>query len=98
MIEVSQFQVQVIGTPGHTPGDVTFEIDGDLFCGDLLFHGSIGRTDFPGGDFQTLITSVAKLRQDIPATTPVHPGHMGSTSLGEELGVQSFPDWTDTNV
>lgn len=90
MIEVSQFQVQVIGTPGHTPGDVTYEIAGHLFCGDLLFQQSIGRTDFPGGDFQTLITSVAKLAKMFPANTPVHPGHMGSTSIGDELATNPF--------
>ena len=50
-----------LGTPGHTPGDLTFEIAGHLFCGDLLFHRSVGRTDFPGGDFPALLASVARL-------------------------------------
>ena len=80
----------VIATPGHTPGDLTFEIGGHLFCGDLLFHGSVGRTDFPGGDFAQLLASVARLASRYPRSTPVHPGHMQSTTLGEELAHNPF--------
>ena len=93
-----RLRVKVIGTPGHGPGDVTFDVDGDLFCGDLLFHGSVGRTDFPGGDFHALLTSVAKLAARYPATTAVHPGHMDSTTLGEELAFNPFLTGLDTNV
>jgi len=89
-IAVGSFTVTVIATPGHTPGDVTFEIAGHLFCGDLLFHRSVGRTDFPGGDFPTLLGSVAKLVERFPAETPVHPGHMQSTTLGDELRHNPF--------
>jgi glyoxylase-like metal-dependent hydrolase (beta-lactamase superfamily II) len=90
IVEVGRFQVLTIATPGHTPGDLTFEIGGHLFCGDLLFRQSIGRTDFPGGDFDTLIGSVAKLAKMFPKNTPVHPGHMGSTALGDELATNPF--------
>jgi glyoxylase-like metal-dependent hydrolase (beta-lactamase superfamily II) len=90
VVEVGRFQVLTIATPGHTPGDLTFEIGGHLFCGDLLFRQSIGRTDFPGGDFDTLIGSVAKLAKMFPKNTPVHPGHMGSTALGDELATNPF--------
>jgi hydroxyacylglutathione hydrolase len=90
VLSVGALTVSVISTPGHTPGDVTFDIDGHLFPGDLLFRGSVGRTDFPGGDFATLLTSVAKLAARYPGSTPVHPGHMESTTLGEELAANPF--------
>ena len=98
VLAIGQLQVKVIGTPGHGLGDVTFDVDGDLFCGDLLFHGSVGRTDFPGGDFHSLLSSVAKLAARYPATTAVHPGHMDSTTLGEELAFNPFLTGLDTNV
>jgi len=89
-VSVGSFSASVIATPGHTPGDLTFDIAGHLFCGDLLFHRSVGRTDFPGGDFPTLLASVAKLVKLYPADTPVHPGHMQSTTLGDELRHNPF--------
>jgi hydroxyacylglutathione hydrolase len=81
---------RVVTTPGHTPGDLTFEIGGHLFCGDLLFAGSVGRTDFPGGDFDTLLASIARLIRTYPKETPIHPGHMQSSTLGEELAHNPF--------
>ena len=90
VIAVGRLQVTAIETPGHSPGDMTFEIGGNLFCGDLLFRRSVGRTDFPGGDFDTLLASVAKLMRRYPPETPVHPGHMESTTLGEELQFNPF--------
>jgi hydroxyacylglutathione hydrolase len=89
-VNVGGFTADVIGTPGHSPGDLTFAIEGHLFCGDLLFSGSVGRTDFPGGDFAQLLASVAKLARRYPPSAPVHPGHMGSTTLGQELATNSF--------
>ncbi len=89
-VTVGSFTVSAVATPGHTPGDLTFEIGGHLFCGDLLFHRSVGRTDFPGGDFPTLLGSVAKLIERYPESTPVHPGHMQSTTLGDELKHNPF--------
>jgi glyoxylase-like metal-dependent hydrolase (beta-lactamase superfamily II) len=89
-VSVGSFIASVIATPGHTPGDLTYEIAGNLFCGDLLFYRSVGRTDFPGGDFPTLLASVAKLGQCYPAATPIHPGHMQSTTMGEELAHNPF--------
>lgn len=87
---MGDLRVLTIETPGHSPGDVTFEIGGHLFCGDLLFYRSVGRTDFAGGDFDTLLNSVAKLMRRFPPETPVHPGHMESTTLGEELKFNPF--------
>ena len=89
-LPVGSFSVKAIATPGHTPGDLTYEIDGNLFCGDLLFWGSVGRTDFPGGDFPTLLNSVKELTEIYPAETQVYPGHSESTILGEEISSNPF--------
>ena len=89
-LAVGDLAVTVLSTPGHTPGDLTFDIDGQLFCGDLLFHGSVGRTDFPGGDFAQLVASISRLISRYSSSTSVHPGHMGSTTLGEELAHNPF--------
>jgi glyoxylase-like metal-dependent hydrolase (beta-lactamase superfamily II) len=89
-VKVGGLTATVIATPGHTPGDITFDIEGRLFPGDLLFYRSIGRTDFPGGDFAELLASVAKLAARYPASTPVYPGHMQSTTLGDELAENPF--------
>ncbi len=90
VFEVGSLSVKVLATPGHTPGDVTFDIDGALFCGDLLFNGSVGRTDFPGGDFGQLLASVGRLGGLYPPETRVYPGHMQATSLGHELRHNQF--------
>jgi hydroxyacylglutathione hydrolase len=89
-VKVGDLSIKVIATPGHTPGDVTYDIEGALFCGDLLFCGSVGRTDFPGGDFGKLLASVGRLVEQYPAETRVYPGHMGPTSLGQELKHNPF--------
>ncbi|MBN1321879.1 MAG: MBL fold metallo-hydrolase [Thermoleophilia bacterium] len=89
-LSVGALRVTVIATPGHTPGDITFDIGGHLFPGDLVFYRSVGRTDFPGGDFAELLNSVRKLAQRYPTETPVHPGHMQSTTLHEELAMNPF--------
>jgi hydroxyacylglutathione hydrolase len=89
-LHVGSFEVKVVATPGHTPGDVTFAVDGHLFPGDLLFYRSVGRTDFPGGDFAVLLASVQKLAAAYPPETRVHPGHMQGTTLGAELAHNPF--------
>lgn len=89
-VSVGALAVTVVATPGHTPGDLTFEIGGHLFCGDLLFYRSVGRTDFPGGDFAELLASVGRLASRYPGPTPIHPGHMQSTTLAEELALNPF--------
>ncbi len=89
-LTVGTLTARVIATPGHTPGDVTFEIGGNFFCGDLLFRRSVGRTDFPGGNFAQLLGSVARLVKQYPGDTPVYPGHMDATTLGEELAYNPF--------
>lgn len=89
-LAVGMMTVTVIATPGHTPGDLTFEIDGALFCGDLLFRRSVGRTDLPGGNFAQLLSSLARLARSYPPETPVYPGHMEATTLGDELAFNPF--------
>jgi hydroxyacylglutathione hydrolase len=90
VITTGELHIETITTPGHSPGDVTFAIDGALFCGDLLFYRSVGRTDFPGGDFDTLLASVQRLMERFPGPTRVFPGHMQATSLQDELRSNPF--------
>jgi hydroxyacylglutathione hydrolase len=81
----------VVPTPGHSLGSVTFVVgDTHLFVGDLLFNGSVGRTDLPGGDMHQLLDSVAALVRRFPPDSLVHPGHGPDTSLGRELALNPF--------
>ena len=82
--------VTAFPTPGHSRGSYTFALDGHLFAGDLLFYGSVGRTDLPGGDMDALLDSVATLVRRFPADTAVHCGHGPDTSLGRELALNPF--------
>lgn len=76
----------VLHTPGHTRGGVCYHFAGDgiLVSGDTLFAGSIGRTDLPGGDMTTLMTSLERLVRDVPGDTAVYPGHGPTTTIGRE--------------
>jgi hydroxyacylglutathione hydrolase len=89
-LPLAGFDVEVIATPGHSPGHVTFVIDGALFSGDVLFQGSVGRTDLPGADHATLMESIATLLERFDDDTKVHPGHMGLTTLGRERATNPF--------
>lgn len=89
-LDINGFEVIVLTTPGHTPGSLTFYADKCLFCGDLLFHGSVGRTDFPGGSFEDLSVSVRKLFKLFPGDTAVYPGHGSSTTLNQERSHNPF--------
>jgi len=83
-------------TPGHSPGHVTYAVADDdgtaLFSGDVLFQGSIGRTDLPGGDHARLLRSIGELLDAYPDDAVVHPGHMGLTTLGQERASNPFLD------
>ena len=78
----------VLRVPGHTPGGCAFLFEDEaqhvLFCGDTLFAGSVGRTDLPGGDWDTLLESIRRELLPLPPETLVFPGHGGSTTIGEE--------------
>jgi len=82
--------VRAHGTPGHSPGSVTFETEGGLLVGDVLFAGSVGRTDLPGGDWDTLIASVRKVLFTFSDDTPVRPGHGPETTIGQERRTNPF--------
>lgn len=91
-LDLAGFEIDVIFTPGHSPGHVTFSIPSQqvLFSGDVLFQGSVGRTDLPGGDWPTLLESIRTLVDAHPAETVVYPGHMGITTLGAERASNPF--------
>jgi glyoxylase-like metal-dependent hydrolase (beta-lactamase superfamily II) len=76
--------LKVIHTPGHTPGGVSLHADGHLFVGDTLFAGSVGRTDFPGGDFATLKASIRNKLFVLEDAVRVYTGHGPETTIGEE--------------
>jgi glyoxylase-like metal-dependent hydrolase (beta-lactamase superfamily II) len=79
-----KFQMDVIHTPGHSPGGVSIATDGKVFVGDTLFAGSIGRTDLPGGDYGTLIKSIQTKLFTLGDEVEVFPGHMGITTIAVE--------------
>ncbi len=83
-ITFGKISLNVIHTPGHTPGGVSFHTDNKVFVGDTLFAGSVGRTDFPGGDAGTLKTSIQQKLFTLGDAVTVYPGHMGTTSIGQE--------------
>jgi hydroxyacylglutathione hydrolase len=91
-LELAGLSIDVIFTPGHSPGHVTYSVDGEqaLFSGDVLFEGSIGRTDLPGGDMGTLMRSIGGLLEAFEDDTTVYPGHMGITTLGRERQTNPF--------
>lgn len=90
VVEVGSLQIQVTHAPGHTPGHCVLRIDGDVFCGDLIFSGSIGRTDLPGGDYQTIIESLERTVLTLPDETRLHPGHGPSTTVAVERRFNPF--------
>ena len=83
-IQVGPLEFEVIATPGHTHGGVTFRCGDDLFVGDTLFAGSCGRVDMPGGDADAMLSSLRRLGQ-LPEECRVWPGHMEPTTIGKEL-------------
>lgn len=89
-VSVAGITFDVVDIPGHSAGHVGFYADGELFSGDLLFAGSVGRVDLPGGDWETLLDSVRMLLDRYPAETVVRPGHGPATTLGEELRSNPF--------
>jgi glyoxylase-like metal-dependent hydrolase (beta-lactamase superfamily II) len=91
-LELAGMEIDVVFTPGHSPGHVTYAVRGEeaIFSGDVLFQGSVGRVDLPGGDGPTLLASIGKLLDAHPDETVVHPGHMGLTTLGAERATNPF--------
>ena len=89
-IEAAGISFQVTAVPGHSPGHVAFYADGCLFSGDVLFAGSVGRTDLPFGDWDTLLDSIRRLTEAYPPETIVYPGHGPATTLAQELARNPF--------
>ncbi|HLX32536.1 MAG TPA: MBL fold metallo-hydrolase [Gaiellaceae bacterium] len=89
-VEVAGISFECLAVPGHSPAHVAYHADGELFSGDLLFAGSVGRVDLPGGDWDTLVDSVRMLADRFPPETVVHPGHGSETTLGIELARNPF--------
>ena len=91
-LELAGLELDVIFTPGHSPGHVTYSVRGEeaIFSGDLLFQGSVGRVDLPGGDWPTLLDSIRTLVDSHSPETTVYPGHMGITTLGAERATNPF--------
>jgi glyoxylase-like metal-dependent hydrolase (beta-lactamase superfamily II) len=91
-LELAGLSLDVVFTPGHSPGHVTYSVRGEeaIFSGDVLFQGSVGRVDLPGGDGPTLMQSIATLLESHSPETAVYPGHMGVTTLGAEQATNPF--------
>lgn len=98
LITIEDIEVQVISTPGHTPGGVSYLVSDELFVGDTLFAGSIGRTDLPGGDYETLMQSIVNQLLALQNETLVHSGHGPDTTIGRERETNPFiQDWLRTH-
>ena len=103
-LQIAGMDIAVLFTPGHSVGHLTYAITraasaeakleplAVLLSGDVLFQGSVGRVDLPGGDWSTLERSIGELVSSFTGQTPVHPGHMGATTLGAELASNPFLD------
>ncbi|HTW42503.1 MAG TPA: MBL fold metallo-hydrolase [Solirubrobacteraceae bacterium] len=93
-LSLAGLDIEVIFTPGHSPGHLTYALQSPthpaLLSGDVLFQGSVGRVDLPGGDWATLERSIEALLKAYPPETVVYPGHMGVTTLGRERDVNPF--------
>jgi len=91
-IRCGGIRLRVVHTPGHSPGGVCLisEEEGCVFTGDTLFNGSVGRSDFPGGNFNDLMLSIKEKLYCLPPETEVYPGHSQPTTIGEEMEYNPF--------
>ena len=89
-VELAGIAFAVLAVPGHSPAHLAYHADGCLFSGDVLFAGSVGRTDLPGADWETLLASIRTLVDTLAADTVVYPGHGPITTLGAELARNPF--------
>lgn len=89
VVKAAGVELAVLHTPGHTPGSICLFGSGHLFSGDTLFSGSVGRTDFEGGDPKAMARSIARLA-GLPDDTLVHPGHGPDTTIGRERRINPF--------
>lgn len=90
ILEVGETALRVLHLPGHSAGSVALVASGHAFTGDVLFAGSIGRTDLPGGDAGQMADSLARLVREVAPETVIWPGHGPSTTLAEELATNPW--------
>jgi hydroxyacylglutathione hydrolase len=90
LLTLAGLTLRVDATPGHTPGSVTFTGGDELFSGDLLFAGSIGRVDLPGGSWEQMQESLRRVPMALPEDTAVRPGHGPDTTIGRERATNPF--------
>lgn len=92
VVKLGEDELHVFKTPGHSPGSICFYNKEGKFIisGDVLFHGSVGRTDLPGGDFKTLEQSIKTKLYTLPEDVVVHPGHGESTTIADEMKTNPF--------
>jgi glyoxylase-like metal-dependent hydrolase (beta-lactamase superfamily II) len=89
-LDLAGIHFDTLRVPGHTEAHLAFTTDGHVFSGDVLFAGSVGRTDRPNGDWDTLLASIRMLMERLPPETAVYPGHGPQTTLGAELAFNPF--------
>ena len=89
-LELAGMSFETLRVPGHSPGHLAYYTDGALFSGDVVFAGSVGRTDLPGADWDTLVESIRTLADRYPPETVVYPGHGPKTTLGAEVDRNPF--------
>jgi glyoxylase-like metal-dependent hydrolase (beta-lactamase superfamily II) len=89
-LKVGAVTLRVVPTPGHTPGGITLLAEGVAFCGDLVFHGSVGRTDLPGGSERVLLESIRRHILTLQDDTVIYPGHGPETTVGLERRQNPF--------
>ena len=90
ILELAGIELEALSVPGHSPAHLAYHADGCLFSGDVLFAGSVGRTDLPGADWETLVDSIRMLGERFPPETVVYSGHGPPTTLGAELDRNPF--------
>jgi hydroxyacylglutathione hydrolase len=89
-LDLAGISFETLRVPGHSPAHVAYHADGALFSGDLIFSGSVGRTDIPGADWDTLVDSIRRLADRFPPETVIYSGHGPETTLGAELARNPF--------
>ena len=89
-LELAGLTVATFRVPGHSPAHLAYALEGTLFSGDVLFAGSVGRTDLPGADWDVLVASISALANRFPPETVIYPGHGPATTIGRELETNPF--------
>jgi hydroxyacylglutathione hydrolase len=90
VLELAGMSFETLSVPGHSPAHLAYHTEGAVFSGDLLFAGSVGRTDLPGADWDTLVESIRTLADRYPRDTIVYSGHGPETTIGAELDRNPF--------